>query len=205
MNSDTGSYWQRRNNTIFLYPCSGKALRVVMLSSLLFIKRNALKKTVLPLLLFFLVASGVSCLKKSIACTPKSPASEAAQIQAYCTANGITPTIHASGLYYQIINQGSGTTPTMSSRIVITYTGKLSDGTIFDQRTVPNNTQATGPESPWAVTQLIEGWQIGIPLIQKGGRILLVIPSSLAYGCAGYGAIPGNSILFFDITLVDVQ
>ena len=163
-----------------------------------------MKKIVLPFFLLFLIFSGLSCLKSSTTCTPKTPASEAAQMQAYCTANGITPVIHPSGLFYQIISPGSGPAPTITSRIVITYTGKLSDGTIFDQRSTPNNTQPSGPESPWALGQLIEGWQLGIPLIQKGGHILLVVPSSMAYGCAGYGIIPGNAILFFDITLVDV-
>ena len=163
-----------------------------------------MKKIVLPSFLFFVIFSGLSCLKSSTTCTPKTPASEAAQMQAYCTANGITPTIHSSGLFYEVINPGSGATVTISSRIAITYTGKLQSGTIFDQRTTPNNTQASGPESPWALSQLIEGWQIGIPLIKKGGRILLVVPSSMGYGCAGYGSIPGNAILFFDITLVDV-
>jgi FKBP-type peptidyl-prolyl cis-trans isomerase len=162
------------------------------------------KKIVLPLFLLFVLFSGVSCLKNSTACAPKSPASELAQIQAYCATNGITPTIHPSGLVYQIIDPGSGATATMNSKIVITYTGKLVNGSVFDQRTTPNNTAATGTESPWAMNRLIEGWQVGIPLIQKGGRILLVVPSSMGYSCSGYGMIPGNSILFFDITLVDV-
>jgi len=51
---------------------------------------------------------------------------------------------------------------------------------------------------------LIAGWQIGLPLIHKGGEIKLIVPSSLAYGC-GNGPLPANSILYFDIHLVDVQ
>ena len=162
-----------------------------------------MKKFVLPFALLFMMFAGPRCVKNS-SCTPKMPASEAAQMQAYCAGNGITPTIHSSGLFYQILSTGSGATATMNSRIVITYTGKLLNGTIFDQRTTPNNTQASGAESPWPLSQLIEGWQIGISLIQKGGHILLVVPSSMGYGCSDYASIPGNSILFFDITLVDV-
>jgi hypothetical protein len=48
---------------------------------------------------------------------------------------------------------------------------------------------------------LIEGFKIGLPLIGIGGRIKLIIPSSLAYGCQGGGSIPSNSPLYFDITL----
>ena len=51
----------------------------------------------------------------------------------------------------------------------------------------------------------IEGWKIGIPLIKKGGKLKLIIPSALAYGCNDISGIPGNSILFFDIDLIDVQ
>jgi len=52
---------------------------------------------------------------------------------------------------------------------------------------------------------VISGWQIGIPLIQKGGFIKLIIPSALGYGCRGTGPIPGDAIIYFDIQLLDVQ
>lgn len=141
---------------------------------------------------------------KSKTCNPKAPSTEAAQIQSYALSNGINATPHASGLYYEIIDPGSGTTATLNSRIVITYTAKFLNGTIFDQRQNPNNTAQDGAEAPWPLSQLIEGWRVGIPLIQKGGRIRLLIPSAMAYGCNGYGAIPGDAILDFDITLVDI-
>jgi len=59
--------------------------------------------------------------------------------------------------------------------------------------------------SGWTLSSLIEGWKIGIPLIKKGGRIKLIIPSALAYGCTGYASIPPNTPLYFDVTLTDVQ
>jgi FKBP-type peptidyl-prolyl cis-trans isomerase FkpA len=58
---------------------------------------------------------------------------------------------------------------------------------------------------------LIDGWKIGVPLIKKGGQIRLYIPPSLGYGSSdvrdnqGRVIIPGNSILIFDITLIDLQ
>jgi FKBP-type peptidyl-prolyl cis-trans isomerase FkpA len=145
---------------------------------------------------------GVRCVKGS-SCTPKTVASEAPQIQSFAAANAITATAHTSGLYYEVIDQGTGVTPTLNSKIVITYTGTLLNGTIFDQKTTPNN-EATGPNSPWPLSDLIEGWRIGIPLIKAGGRIKLIVPSAMAYGCTGYGSIPGNTVLYFDITLVNV-
>ena len=62
----------------------------------------------------------------------------------------------------------------------------------------------TPTQTGWTLGSLIPGWQIGLPLIQKGGEIKLIVPSSLAYGC-GSGPLPPNSVLYFDIHLVDVQ
>ena len=136
------------------------------------------------------------CLKDKT-CKSKSPESEMPQIQAFAATNGITTTPDPSGLHYEIINQGSGSTPTANSKIVITYTGKLMNGTVFDEQLTPNS-------EGWTLGGLIKGWIIGLPLIQEGGHIKLIIPSSLAYGCEQYYAIPGNSVLYFDIHLVDV-
>jgi FKBP-type peptidyl-prolyl cis-trans isomerase FkpA len=136
--------------------------------------------------------------KKDKACSPKPPASEIPQIEAFATANGITATAHQSGLYYQVIDMGSGPKATSASRISITYTGKLMNGKIFDEQLTPNG-------ALWALNGLIEGWIVGIPLINEGGHIKLIIPSSMAYGCEQYYEIPGNSVLYFDIHLVDVQ
>jgi FKBP-type peptidyl-prolyl cis-trans isomerase FkpA len=144
-----------------------------------------------------IVAFMSGCSKKKT-CNPVPPANEAGQMQAYATANGITATVHSSGLFYEIIAPGSGGTASANSKIFITYTGKLLDGTVFDQQ---NTTNVNG----WALSGLIEGWRIGVPLIQKGGRIKLIVPSALGYGCEPYNTLPGNAILFFDITLVDVQ
>lgn len=163
-----------------------------------------MRNPVLPAVLLFIAFTGINCAK-SKTCSPKSVSSEAGQIQAYATANGIVAIAHSSGLYYEILNPGSGATATVNSKIVITYTGMLLSGVIFDQRTTPNNTQPDGPESPWSLNLLIEAWRVGIPLIKEGGSIRLLVPSAMAYGCTGYGTIPPNSILDFQVNLVDVQ
>ena len=75
------------------------------------------------------------------------------------------------------------------------YTGKLTNGTIFGQSTTPLTI---------SLSTVIAGWQIGIPLIGEGGVIKLIIPSSLAYGCVANGSIPANSVLFFEVELVDI-
>ncbi|MDB5190736.1 MAG: peptidylprolyl isomerase FKBP-type [Segetibacter sp.] len=137
------------------------------------------------------------CFKEDKACTAVKPSDEQAAILAYANANGINATKHSSGLYYEILNPGSGATPTLNSMLYVNYVGKFLSGTTFDQ--------TTGQPANFSLRGVIEGWQIGLPLIKKGGRIKLIIPSAYAYSCVGNGGIPPNSILFFDIDLVDVQ
>jgi FKBP-type peptidyl-prolyl cis-trans isomerase FkpA len=150
----------------------------------------------LPLLLILIIIVFNACSVKEAACEDRTVQSEQATIVNYAAANGISATAHSTGLHYQIMNPGSGPTPTTSSRVFVKYTGKRLDGTIFDQQTTPVS---------YGLGGLILGWQIGLPLIQKGGIIKLIVPSSLAYGCRGFGLVPGNSVLYFEIELTDVQ
>ena len=157
-------------------------------------------KTFCVSFLSILILSGIiSCSKSSDSgCTLATPQSEQSQITAFASTSGMSATAHSSGIYYEIINAGSGATPSSSSRVFVKYTGKLTNGTVFDSQT---DATKTG----WILGNLIVGWQIGLPLIKKGGIIRMILPSSLAYGCNGSGTIPSNSILYFEIELVDVQ
>jgi FKBP-type peptidyl-prolyl cis-trans isomerase len=136
------------------------------------------------------------CVKNAV-CKDITVQSEQATMNSYATSQGIIATAHSSGLLYQITNPGSGPSPVSSSKVFIKYTGKLLNGTVFDQQT-------TTPVS-YGLSGLIQGFQIGLPLIQKGGTIKLIVPSSLGYGCNGFGSVPSNAILYFDIELTDVQ
>ena len=130
-------------------------------------------------------------------CQPASIASEKNAMVAYCTSSNITYIEHSSGLLYQIIDPGTGIAPTTASTISVVYTGKLFNGTTFD---------ATANPVSFPLSGVIDGWKIGIPLIKKGGRIKLIIPSALAYSCTGSGnSIPPNTPLYFDVTLTDVK
>lgn len=153
------------------------------------------------LLICTLLVSG--CLKSKDGCQYKennivAPSSEEQAVLSYITTNNITATKHPSNLYYQIINPGSGGSPNVCSKVTIDYTGTLTNGNQFDKNT-------TG----FVLGVLIEGMKKGVPLIQKGGRIKLYIPPSLGYGPTdvkdgnGTVIIPGNSVLIFDVTLID--
>lgn len=130
--------------------------------------------------------------------TAVASAAEIANLKAWLDANSLTYTQHASGIFYNIVAPGSGATPAVCSNVTVKYIGRLTtSSTSFDQ----NTTGVT-----FLLGQLITGWQIGIPLIQKGGSIILYIPPSLGYGSAGAGSsIPPNSNLVFSIDLMDVQ
>ena len=136
-----------------------------------------------------------ACGKTDTECVPATVASEKAAMVAYCTANNITYTEHASGILYEVMAPGLSTQPTLANTVSVVYTGKLLNGTQFDASANPVRLALSG---------VIKGWQIGIPLIKKGGRIKLVIPSSLAYGCTGQGSIAPNSPLYFEVSLADV-
>ena len=140
-----------------------------------------------------------SCGKRETGCEPVPVASEKQQLIAYCTNNGINYTEHSSGLYYQIINPGTGASPSTTSTVSVVYTGKH-----FDNSLPPFDASANPVTFP--LSSLIDGWKIGLPLIKKGGRIKLIVPSALAYSCTGsLPTIQPNEPLFFDITLTDVQ
>ena len=150
----------------------------------------------LMLLCSMLVVLGTACKKESstTVSAAEQAAADDAQIQAYIKANGITATKDASGLYYQVITPGSGAYPTSSSTVNVNYNGKFLDGTSFDSGNYNNS-----------LSGVIQGWQIGVPKINTGGRILLLIPSALAYGPSGRGTIPANKVLMFTVDLLSFR
>lgn len=158
------------------------------------------------LLGFILLATVcASCAKDDTACnfidsTVIASAGETASVQSYLTANTITgTTLHPAGFYYKVTQAGTGAAVVnLCSQVSVKYTGKLTNGTIFDQ--------TTGTEvRVFPLGQVILGWQKGVPLISAGGKITLYIPPSLGYGGSPVGVIPANSILIFDIELVAVS
>jgi FKBP-type peptidyl-prolyl cis-trans isomerase FkpA len=119
-------------------------------------------------------------------------------IQAYLTANKLTAVKDASGLYYMKTAEGTGVAPTATSTVEVKYKGSLPNGYVFDQ--TPADSTFTNE-----LSELILGWQIGLPLMKEGGKATLFIPSALGYGSMYVGPIPPNSVLIFDIELIDVK
>jgi FKBP-type peptidyl-prolyl cis-trans isomerase FkpA len=150
-----------------------------------------MKRYLLILILFTTAFSG--CSKKDS--TPFDPVKQAATddaaIQAYIKANNITATKDPSGVYYQVLIPGNGPYPNVNSTITVNYTGKLLNGTVFDTETA----------FVTLLSAVIKGWQYGVPHINTSGRILLLIPSGLAYGNKASDGVPANSVLIFTLDL----
>lgn len=157
------------------------------------LKRKLRMKKLLIALGLFALITVVSCGKtEDTGCTPVAVAAEKDAMVKFCTDNNITYTEHPSGILYQIMAPGTGATLDASSTVAAIYTGKFLNGVTFEANATP---------ATFGLNQVIEGWKIGIPLVKRGGRIRLVIPSALAYSCVGRGSIPPNTPLYFDVTV----
>lgn len=132
------------------------------------------------------------------ACQLKAPDSEIVRLEKYLADNSITAVKHCSGLYYTIVTPGTGNSPTSCSDASVNYVGSYTNGNVFERSSTPATFNLLG---------VISGWTKGVPLIKKGGKIKLYLPPSLAYGARGTpnGTIPGNTILIFEIDLLDFR
>lgn len=104
----------------------------------------------------------------------------------------------ASGVRLQTIHPGTGPSPTATDIVLIDYTGKLENGTVFD-------TSEGKQPIPLPVSGSIPGFTEGLLMMKKGGTYRLWIPSALAYGPAGAGGVvPPNANLDFTVKLIDI-
>ena len=111
-------------------------------------------------------------------------------------------TVTESGLAYKVINKGTGTThPTVNNTVTVHYTGKLTNGTIFDS-SVQRGEPATFP-----LNRVIPGWTEGVQLMVVGDKWTFIIPSELAYGSNGIpqAGIGPNATLIFEVELLEIS
>lgn len=107
--------------------------------------------------------------------------------------------ITTSGLQYEVLEEGTGIQPKATDRVMVHYTGKLIDGTVFD------SSVERGEPATFGVTQVIPGWVEALQLMKEGAKWRLFIPSNLSYGPNGAGGVIGpNATLIFDVELIKV-
>lgn len=127
-------------------------------------------------------------------------------ISDYLAANNLTAQKTASGLYYVITKPGTGANAASGQTVKVNYTGQLLNGTKFDSNTDPQFQHVEPLEFAIGQGQVIPGWDEGLALLNKNAKATLIIPSYLAYGSQSPNAIiPQNSVLVFDVELLDVK
>jgi len=127
---------------------------------------------------------------------------EDAVLAAYIKNNNIPAKLDtATGIYYQVVQEGSGANPKKGNKVIVHYTGHLLNGEIFD------SSRDRGDPFDFILGKgyVIEGWDEGIPLMHKGEKGILYIPSYRGYGPQRAGTIPPNSILIFEVELLDIK
>ena len=106
----------------------------------------------------------------------------------------------ASGLQYEVINDGTGPKPTIEDNVSTHYHGTLIDGTVFD-----SSVDRAEPAS-FPVGGVIKGWTEALQLMAVGSKWKLYVPYDLAYGERGAGQQIGPySTLIFDVELISIN
>ncbi len=108
---------------------------------------------------------------------------------------GAKPVVTPSGLMFQTLKPGTGAMPTDTDVTLVDYKGTLRGGKQFD----------ANQRTPFPVTGVIPGFTEALKMMQVGGSYKICIPPALGYGAAESGPIPANSVLFFDVSLLDFR
>ncbi len=105
-----------------------------------------------------------------------------------------------SGLQYQVLNAGnqSARSPLIHDKVKVHYRGTLVNGKEFD------NSYNKNP-AVFKLTSVIKGWQDALTLMKPNAKWKIFVPPQLAYGNKEIGAIPANSILIFEVELIEVN
>ena len=110
--------------------------------------------------------------------------------------NGVTTT--ASGLQYQVLEEGSGPKPRADQRVTVHYTGTFTDSTKFE------SSLDSGEPVTFGVSEVIPGWTEGLQLMSVGSKYRFFIPSDLAYGPTGSRGMEPNRTLIFEVELLEI-
>lgn len=105
----------------------------------------------------------------------------------------------ASGLQYEVLTQGTGIKPTAVDTFVVHYRGTLLNGTEFDASFKRNQPLTM------ALSDVVIGWKEGLQLMPVGSKYKLYVPYNLGYGANDHGAVPGGSLMIFEMELLDVK
>ena len=134
--------------------------------------------------------------KKQMEVADKNASEGKAFLEQNKSAQGIQTT--SSGLQYQIVSEGKGKKPTEKDTVKVHYKGTLVGGQQFD------SSYDRGQPAEFPVNAVIKGWSEALQLMKAGTKAKLFIPPELAYGPTPRPGIPANSVLVFDVELIDI-
>jgi FKBP-type peptidyl-prolyl cis-trans isomerase len=167
----------------------------------------------LPFLLIF-SACDKDCEDGSVECEEKQLTKDIQIIQNYLEDSSLVAERHPSDLFYIIEQEGTGDLPNQGQTIVANYTGKFLDGRVFDtsiesvarEAGIYNSGRNYAPFSfILGNNNVVRGWEIAFSLFNEGTKATILMPSSLAYGFKGRGSIPPNTVLLFEVELVNIR
>lgn len=148
-------------------------------------------------------------------CPDEQLAEDIQLIETYLKENNLTAEKDPSyDLYYIIEEEGSGANPSNGEQVEVNYTGKFLDGKVFDTsiESVAKDADVYSESRTYepfsfllGQRQVILGWDVGIKLLKEGGKATLILPSYLAYGPRGNSSIPPNTVLLFEVELVNIN
>ena len=161
-----------------------------------------MRRTILSVFLLSFVSAAILFAQTSAQQPPtKTATTKAATTPGAKTASAPAWTTTPSGLKFRDVLVGKGTQPKEGNKVVVNYTGKFTNGKVFD-----TSVGKRPFEFQLGRGQVIKGWDEGVGSMHIGGKRKLVIPPALAYGPGGYpGVIPPNSTLTFDVELLKIK
>lgn len=105
-----------------------------------------------------------------------------------------------SGIQYSVLTEAEGDKPAATDTVKVHYKGTFLNGETFD------SSYDRGEPAVFPLNRVISGWTEGVQLMSVGSKYKFTIPSDLAYGPNGNPPrIPGNSVLEFEIELLEIQ
>ena len=119
---------------------------------------------------------------------------------AFLEENAAKPNIKTtkSGLQYEMLVEGTGGSPRDSDKVSVHYEGTFANGEVFDSSIQRDEAAEFG------LNQVIPGWTEGLQLMRVGGKARFYVHPELGYGPGGRPGIPPNSLLIFEVELLNV-
>jgi FKBP-type peptidyl-prolyl cis-trans isomerase FkpA len=126
---------------------------------------------------------------------------EFAELEKYLQLNNMDVQPTENGVYMVVKEPGTGDNPVVGDTIFAEYEGRMLNGNVFDK----SHDQDQPFKFVLGRNMVIQGWEEAIPLLRKGARATMVIPSDLAYGAEQFGKLPPYSTLVFDVYIKEIK